>query len=205
MKKLIRILLFVIFICSILFCLSRVEVVLKGGTPVEVSSSMEEAKKNHTFIEEYSRPVFEYKDSLMDIKLVFQDAYVEHGRWWRRHVINFGEPDYIILEESRYFMAHFSSEAKLDDYYYNGKPIHDSPIYYKWYALDQYYIHNYDLTKGYGAIGRRAWEKDSLGDTITFVLKHDYNYYRYSNLPLPDSRYQKDTIGVIKFTRLAKQ
>ena len=198
-KNLILIILLLTFGTSVLFCLSTIEITPKGGNPIKLSSSIEESKMHQTFVEEYNHPIFTYKDSLLDIKFVFQDAYIEHGRFQKRHLIHFGKPEYVVASQTRYFIAHFSSEANLDDYYRVGET-YNSPIHYKWQAMDQYYIHNHDLTNGFGAIGRGACDKDTLSDTITFVIKHNFAYYHALRMPAPfDSPH--DTIGVIKFIK----
>lgn len=198
-KSLIYIVFLLIIGASVLIYLSTIEITPKGGNPIELSSSIEEAKQHQTFIEEYNHSIFTYKDSLLDIKFVFQDAYIEHGRFQKRHLIHFGKPEYVVPSQTRYFIAHFSSEANLDDYYKVGET-YNSPIHYKWQVLDQYYIHNHDLTNGFGAIGRGACDKDTLSDTITFVVKHNYAYYHDMGMPAPFDL-KHDTIGVIKFIR----
>lgn len=173
----------------------------KGGGRPEVTSSLQESKETHAFIAEYSRPILEYKDSLLDIRFVFKDAYIEYGRIKRTKLIEFGEPEYDLVPHE-YFIAHFDCEAKLDDYVPTKEGYIHYPYYYKWVVPHQYYITHTDLNKGCGAIGCSATNGDRFSDTISFLVKHNYKYYDRSGKERPDIDFKNDTIAILKFVRV---
>lgn len=198
MKKVIKIVL-LIFLALMTIALV-INVVPKGGGHVVLTSSIEESKDCQVFIAEYYCPTFEYKDSLMDIKFVFDDAYLEYGRYKeRKGMMQIGHPRYCVSQNA-FFIAHFSEEAILEDYYVDGD-MYNTSIYYKWDVSPQYYLPNHEKRRRYGAIGRGGFGNEPLPDTICFVVSHNYGYYDYLKIKRPDVNFQCDTIGILRFVK----
>ena len=184
-----------------LFILLGVPIIPKGGGHPEVTSSIEESRETHAFIAEYNRPTLEYKDSLLDIRFVFRDAYVEYGRIKRAQLISIGTPEYDLVPHE-YFIAHFDCESKLDDYVPTKEGYIHYPYYYKWEVPHQYYMSHQDLNAGCGAIGCSATDGNHFSDTISFIVRHNYKYYRRMGIEQPDIDFKNDTIAILKFVRI---
>lgn len=167
----------------------------------ELTGSIEESRRVGAFVAEYSTPTFEYRDSLMDIHFIFRDAYVEHGLEKSTILWGLGGTKWTPIE-NLYFIAHFSCDSQLDDYFVYGKT-DDSPIYYKWSCSNLYYINWRDLRRGCGAIGRSLSISDAkdIPDTLSFVISHGCVYYARQNKYYNEDLCN-DTIGVLRFYRL---
>ena len=201
MKKNIKIILLFLILPSILvIIIFPTHVVPKGGGQVVLTSSIEESKKYGVLISQYYSPIFEYHDSLMNIKFDFTDAYIEYGRYKeRKGLIRIGAPKYYV-SRNRFFIAHFSAEAMLDNYHVDGD-MYNAPIYYKWDVSPQYHLPNHEKRIGYGAIGRGGFRNEPMPDTISFVVSHNYGYYDYLKIKRPDIDFRRDTIGILRFVR----
>lgn len=177
------------------------ECIPKGGIWPRVTTCIDESKTTNAFIAEYSCPVFEYTDSLLDIQFSFSDAYVEYGHYQKFNWIQIGPPEDQLVS-SIYFIAHFDSDAKLDCSFRWSNWKEHYPVFYKWYIKNSYYISNQDLNAGCGAIGTRIVEASAIPDTLSFVIRHNSKYYVQQGIEPPKIDYLHDTIGVLTFVKI---
>ena len=113
----------ILFILLLCICFSCRFTPLGGGSLV-VSNSIAESKEKGMFKREYKFPdsVFEYKDSIINIKLVFSDIFVENTHKEIRRIPAYKEKRYYnggcdTCPEQ--FVAHFKKEDCELEYYYD--------------------------------------------------------------------------------------
>ena len=87
---------FSLIICLLLHICFSCRFTPLGGGDLVVSSSVAESKEKGMFKREYTFPdsVFEYKDSIINIKLVFSDIFVENTHKEMRRIPEYKEKRY---------------------------------------------------------------------------------------------------------------
>ena len=177
--------LFFLLLCTFISC----RFTPLGGGNLEVSSSIAESKEKGMFKREYkliSDSIFEYKDSIINIKLVFSDIFVENTHKEIRRVPAYKEKRYYnsgcdtCYEQ---FVAHLKIDSSELEYHYGywyiddnktGKVIERifiSPTYEKYISdtLRLHLLYGYKYREKIG-LDYRKFDKICF-DTLTFVKK----------------------------------
>jgi len=155
----------------------------KGGGNLEISSSITESKEKGMFKREYVFPdsIFEYKDSIISIKLVFSDIFVENTHKEIRRIPEYKEKRYYNSgcdTCSEQFVAYFKIEncelEYANDYWYIDERRRNSADFIYTYFIYEDFIPDtlkLHIVSGYkynDMIGIERMNRIFL-DTLTFV------------------------------------
>ena len=157
----------------------------KGGGNLVVSTSIAESKEKGMFQREYSFPdsVFEYKDSIINIKLVFSDIFVENTHKEIKRIPAYKEKRYYNSgcdTCSEQFVAHFKIEdcelEYSDGYWYiDERRMNRTDLIYTYFIYEKFIPDTLKLhvVSGYkyeDIIGIDSRSSICLG-TLTFIKK----------------------------------